>query len=508
MISGGRGVVGVGDGEMATSTGRWVRSEHVVVELPVILQRDQAVNRQCQHTLPLASPPPGDSGRRRRRRLHPSPASPPPERASAKPGGRKDSGDGASSYPPRALWRQKGVLLGAAPGPARPGEWRRRRLVVVVAARGLAATAAEYPARSSGCGGQISAGPGRIWWRGSWQRGVKEATAAPGGGRGGAVLGGEGGGVPPDPRHLGQIRRVAGRGGRGSWRRRRRLATAAEDMATASGRLLAAMVVEGDEAAAAIGGGGGFAEAAAGDSGRLAVAMTVEAAATSPDAAAAGDVVQSDSNEEGVGCEGRMATPRSLAVQQQRCSGGDRDCSRRRHGGLRRLAGGVAAIGGGVGGSLGAERRSRGQQAREARPAVRRPAWCKRSSRWRETGLAREARPVVKEAGVARGGAAGGKRRRSRCKEELPVDVARSSAHECWPVGGVDVVVPHVGRAVVEHRYDSRGLVGNERRVKTQPGLGRTDNDGSFPLLKVLSCRLIPQGWLLGESPVLALLSP
>uniref|UniRef100_A0A0D3H3U3 Uncharacterized protein n=1 Tax=Oryza barthii TaxID=65489 RepID=A0A0D3H3U3_9ORYZ len=39
-------------------------------------------------------------------------------------------------------------------------------------------------------------------------------------------------------------------------------------------------------------------------------------------------------------------------------------------------------------------------------------------------------------------------------------------------------------------------------------GLGRIDNDGSFPLLRVLSCCLTPRGWLLGESPVLALLSP
>uniref|UniRef100_A0A0E0CI99 Uncharacterized protein n=1 Tax=Oryza meridionalis TaxID=40149 RepID=A0A0E0CI99_9ORYZ len=33
---------------------------------------------------------------------------------------------------------------------------------------------------------------------------------------------------------------------------------------------------------------------------------------------------------------------------------------------------------------------------------------------------------------------------------------------------------------------------GDERRVKTQPGLCRTDNNGSFPLLRALSCRLIP----------------
>nr|BAD09748.1 hypothetical protein [Oryza sativa Japonica Group] len=30
----------------------------------------------------------------------------------------------------------------------------------------------------------------------------------------------------------------------------------------------------------------------------------------------------------------------------------------------------------------------------------------------------------------------------------------------------------------MEHRCVSRGLAGDELRVKTQPGLGRTDNDG------------------------------
>uniref|UniRef100_A0A0E0NRN6 Uncharacterized protein n=1 Tax=Oryza rufipogon TaxID=4529 RepID=A0A0E0NRN6_ORYRU len=49
---------------------------------------------------------------------------------------------------------------------------------------------------------------------------------------------------------------------------------------------------------------------------------------------------------------------------------------------------------------------------------------------------------------------------------------------------------------------------GGERRVKTQSGLGRTDNDGSFPLLRALSCCLTPQGCLSGENPVLAPLSP
>uniref|UniRef100_A0A0D9ZUR5 Uncharacterized protein n=1 Tax=Oryza glumipatula TaxID=40148 RepID=A0A0D9ZUR5_9ORYZ len=50
--------------------------------------------------------------------------------------------------------------------------------------------------------------------------------------------------------------------------------------------------------------------------------------------------------------------------------------------------------------------------------------------------------------------------------------------------------------------------IGGERRVKTQPGLGRADNDGSFPLLRALSCCLTPQGQLPGESPVSAPLSP
>uniref|UniRef100_A0A0D3H0K8 Uncharacterized protein n=1 Tax=Oryza barthii TaxID=65489 RepID=A0A0D3H0K8_9ORYZ len=53
---------------------------------------------------------------------------------------------------------------------------------------------------------------------------------------------------------------------------------------------------------------------------------------------------------------------------------------------------------------------------------------------------------------------------------------------------------------MVEHRCVSRGLAGGERPVKTQPGLGWTDNNGSFPLLRALSCCLIPQGWLPGES--------
>nr|BAD27636.1 hypothetical protein [Oryza sativa Japonica Group] len=58
--------------------------------------------------------------------------------------------------------------------------------------------------------------------------------------------------------------------------------------------------------------------------------------------------------------------------------------------------------------------------------------------------------------------------------------VARSWTHEGWPAGDAGAGVPHVGRAcvVVEHRCVSRAFAGGERRVKTQSGLGRTDNDG------------------------------
>uniref|UniRef100_A0A0D3EP18 Secreted protein n=1 Tax=Oryza barthii TaxID=65489 RepID=A0A0D3EP18_9ORYZ len=45
---------------------------------------------------------------------------------------------------------------------------------------------------------------------------------------------------------------------------------------------------------------------------------------------------------------------------------------------------------------------------------------------------------------------------------------------------------------VVEHRCVSRRFAGGEQRVKTQSGLGRTDND--VPLLRALSCCLTPQG--------------
>nr|AAM94932.1 hypothetical protein [Oryza sativa Japonica Group]AAP54553.1 hypothetical protein LOC_Os10g36510 [Oryza sativa Japonica Group] len=73
----------------------------------------------------------------------------------------------------------------------------------------------------------------------------------------------------------------------------------------------------------------------------------------------------------------------------------------------------------------------------------------------------------------ARGAAGGGRgdldvkrscrrwRRRPRCKEELPVGVARSSAHEGWLAGDAGAGVPRVGRAcvVVEHRIKSTGTL-------------------------------------------------
>nr|BAC84644.1 hypothetical protein [Oryza sativa Japonica Group] len=69
--------------------------------------------------------------------------------------------------------------------------------------------------------------------------------------------------------------------------------------------------------------------------------------------------------------------------------------------------------------------------------------------------------------------------------EKLPVGVARSLAHEGWLTRDAGAGVPYVGRVgvVVEHWCVSYGFAGGERRVKTQPGLGRADNDGSFPLL-------------------------
>uniref|UniRef100_A0A0D9ZTN0 Uncharacterized protein n=1 Tax=Oryza glumipatula TaxID=40148 RepID=A0A0D9ZTN0_9ORYZ len=52
----------------------------------------------------------------------------------------------------------------------------------------------------------------------------------------------------------------------------------------------------------------------------------------------------------------------------------------------------------------------------------------------------------------------------------------------------------HRACVMVGHRCVSRGFAGGERRMKTQSGHGRTDNDSSFPLLRALSCCLTPQG--------------
>uniref|UniRef100_I1P6X0 Uncharacterized protein n=1 Tax=Oryza glaberrima TaxID=4538 RepID=I1P6X0_ORYGL len=88
-----------------------------------------------------------------------------------------------------------------------------------------------------------------------------------------------------------------------------------------------------------------------------------------------------------------------------------------------------------------------------------------------EAGVAREARPMEGGRIGARGASGGGGRvgaerrgrrwrRRPRCEEELPVGVARSSAHEGWPAGDAGVGVPHVDKAcvVMEHRCVSRGF--------------------------------------------------
>ncbi|EEC73512.1 hypothetical protein OsI_07882 [Oryza sativa Indica Group] len=94
------------------------------------------------------------------------------------------------------------------------------------------------------------------------------------------------------------------------------------------------------------------------------------------------------------------------------CGDGDRDCDWRRHGGLRRLAEGVADGRTWLHGSDWRGRRPAWRReaqpmavvagkAREAWSVARRPAWRERRNRWREAGLAREARPVVEEAGVA-----------------------------------------------------------------------------------------------------------
>uniref|UniRef100_A0A0E0QMZ8 Uncharacterized protein n=1 Tax=Oryza rufipogon TaxID=4529 RepID=A0A0E0QMZ8_ORYRU len=143
---------------------------------------------------------------------------------------------------------------------------RQSRAAARTAATGLVSpstrSAARGVARSGRIGGQIRAGPSRIWRRGHWRRGVKVAAATPGGGRGSVGFGGHGGGVP-------QIRAnsvgpgwrlAAGSRGCGSgWRWR--LATAAAAMVAVLWWMLTAEVVDGEEAANVI------AAAVAGDDG-------------------------------------------------------------------------------------------------------------------------------------------------------------------------------------------------------------------------------------------------
>uniref|UniRef100_A0A0E0QIA7 Uncharacterized protein n=1 Tax=Oryza rufipogon TaxID=4529 RepID=A0A0E0QIA7_ORYRU len=68
--------------------------------------------------------------------------------------------------------------------------------------------------------------------------------------------------------------------------------------------------------------------------------------------------------------------------------------------------------------------------------------------------------------------------------ETEPGEVA---AREDWPAGGAGAMCPHAGGSLV-----GGGAVVH---VKTQLGLGRTNNDDarvSFSLLRALSCRLTP----------------
>uniref|UniRef100_A0A0E0DTK4 Uncharacterized protein n=1 Tax=Oryza meridionalis TaxID=40149 RepID=A0A0E0DTK4_9ORYZ len=146
----------------------------------------------------------------------------------------------------------------------------------------------------AGGGGVMAGGGGLVV-------GAKEATAAPGGGRDGAVLGDDGGGVP-------QIHATQPdlEGGRRWWLRQ--LAAAAEDMAVASGRFAGCFGGEGRRRNGCFGGGG--------DDCRR---QQVEAG-----------------KESGARCGWRRAFGNSD------CGGGDRDCGHRRHDGFGRLAEGMA----------------------------------------------------------------------------------------------------------------------------------------------------------------------
>uniref|UniRef100_A0A0E0EDQ0 Uncharacterized protein n=1 Tax=Oryza meridionalis TaxID=40149 RepID=A0A0E0EDQ0_9ORYZ len=95
------------------------------------------------------------------------------------------------------------------------------------------------------------------------------------------------------------------------------------------------------------------------------------------------------------------------------------------------------------------------------------------------------------------------RRRRPRCEEERP-------GGGCGVVFGARRLAGGGRRcsgSTCQQRLSGGGAsVRDERRVKTLPGLAGPTT--MFPLLRALSCHLIPQGCLPGENPVLAFLSP